>query len=128
LAPQIAHGAKVEVGGEMSRLIHWNDEYCPNGHRWVFCADSTLHPDYYYCPEEDLMWEPTVKPLDEAEVKEQYNLERPAAMRSYAERELIMQKLGSLSLVHGRYHDANYVKKRLINFSDLFIFKYWYQT
>lgn len=48
------------------RLINWNDDYCPNGHRWVFCHRSNLYPDFYYCPKEDKMWEPTVAEIDEA--------------------------------------------------------------
>jgi len=80
----------------MSRTIHWNDEHYPNGHAWIFCAASTLYPDFYYCPAEDLMWEPTVKPVSEKNVREQYNQERPDRMREYAQRNLALQQLRRL--------------------------------
>lgn len=78
----------------MARMINWEDKHCPNGHTWVFCQSSNLYPDFYYCPKEDLMWEPTTRPVDEAEVQEQYNTERPAVMREYAKRELALERIG----------------------------------
>lgn len=77
----------------MSRIINWNDDYCPNGHKWVFCRSSTLYPDFYYCPVESKMWEPTVKKIDETKVMDTYNEGRPDAMKQYGEYELALEKL-----------------------------------
>lgn len=78
------------------RLINWNDDYCPNGHRWVFCHSSLLYPDFYYCPKEDKMWEPIVAEIDENKVKENYNAERPEAMRRYAKKNIIVEQVQNM--------------------------------
>lgn len=77
----------------MSRTLQWNDEYCPNGHRWVFCAASSLYPDFYYCEQEDRFWEPTVKPLKVEAIAKQYNGNRPNQMMLYALSEQVLRDI-----------------------------------
>lgn len=77
----------------MSRTLHWNDEYCPNGHKWVFVPASTLYPDYYYCSEEDEFWEPTVRKLKVIDIAKQYNGDRPNAMIVHALAEEAMRDM-----------------------------------
>lgn len=83
----------------MSRLINWNDEYCPNGHKWIFCAASTLYPDFYYCEIDEQFWEPTVKKLKVEDIAKQYNGDRPNAMVMYALAEQALRDI--------RYHKTH---------------------
>ena len=71
----------------MSRTIHWNDDYCPKGHRWVFATASSLYPDFYWCPVEDEFYEPTVKKINPKNVEKQYHRHRLDEMRKYARKE-----------------------------------------
>lgn len=68
----------------MSRTIHWDDEFCPNGHRWQFIASSTLFPDYYYCATDDTFWEPTVRKTEPQEIQRRFNVGRPEEMKRLA--------------------------------------------
>lgn len=68
----------------MSRTLSWNDDYCPKGHKWIFCRASTLYPDFYYCEVDDEFYEPTVRKLKVEQIAEQYNGDRPNAMVLYA--------------------------------------------
>lgn len=80
----------------MSRTLHWNDYYCPNGHHWVFGAASSLYPDFYWCPIEDKFWEPTVKPLKPEKVAKQYHGHRLDEMRRYAQKEKALEEISYL--------------------------------
>lgn len=68
----------------MSRVLHWDDRYCPNGHAWQFVPASGLYPDYYYCTTEDLIWRPTVEVVIESDIVNQYNPDRPWHMKEHA--------------------------------------------
>ena len=80
----------------MGRYLTWNDEFCPNGHRWVFIQASGLYPDYYYCIDEDKFWEPTVKSLIEANIVKNYNHNRPDEMRKLAIRKDTLRKINAV--------------------------------
>lgn len=70
----------------MSRTLHWNDDYCPKGHRWQFVPSSGLFPDYYYCAHDDCdrFWEPTVEIVEDSEIATRFNADRPQKMRDMA--------------------------------------------
>ena len=77
----------------MSRTLSWDDEHCPNGHKWIFCPASTLYPDFYYCEEDEQFYEPTVKKLPVETIAKQYNGDRANAMVVYALRNEALEKL-----------------------------------
>lgn len=60
------------------------DKYCPQGHRWIFVSNTMLYSDFYYCPECDKIYEPTVRELTKKEVNEQFSSDRYAKMKDYA--------------------------------------------
>jgi len=68
----------------MSRTLHWNDSYCPNGHVWQFVPSSGLYPDYYYCRVDDTLWQPTIEIILESDIADKYNTERPERMKKHA--------------------------------------------
>lgn len=77
----------------MTRTYSWDDTYCPEGHRWVFCGSSTLYSDYYYCPKEDKLYEPKVVEIDEDELAKEYMSDRVGAMKQYGRRNLALEKI-----------------------------------
>jgi hypothetical protein len=77
----------------MSRTLQWNDDYCPKGHKWIFCPATILYPDFYYCEEDDEFYEPTVKKLDVRDIAEQYNGDRPNQMVLYALSEQALREI-----------------------------------
>lgn len=69
----------------MSRTLQWDDEYCPNGHKWIFIPSSTLYSDLYLCKECDCFYQPTVKRLAKERIAQQYTSDRVGQLIERAE-------------------------------------------
>lgn len=63
----------------MSRLLTWDDTYCPAGHGdWVFISATTLYSDLYWCPTCDCFYQPTVKKITYEELNKDFSSDRAA--------------------------------------------------
>lgn len=50
--------------------------YCPKGHSWIFISQSTLYSDIFWCEDCDLFYYPSVKPLTQAKLNENFSSDR----------------------------------------------------
>ena len=59
-------------------------KFCPEGHKWEAVSNTGLYSDYYYCPECNEIYIPTVEKITKEEVNKQFSSDRYSAMIEYA--------------------------------------------
>ena len=51
------------------RILTIDDKYCSKcGHHWILVTNTTLYPEYYYCPNCDKIFVLTVKEVKKEEI------------------------------------------------------------
>lgn len=69
----------------MSRLLSWDDTYCPKGHgSWTFLPASILYSDIYWCPDCDLFYQPTVKSMTPERLNKEFASDHATQLKQRA--------------------------------------------